>query len=62
MRFAVLVQPLHQCIYSTLFVLYGNLFDVAVGGFVAMVEVVFAISAFEFFELGVFANEAKEVL
>jgi len=29
---------------------------------VAMVEVVFAVSAFEFFELGVFANEAKEVL
>jgi len=38
------------------------LFNFGVGTFVAMVEVVFAISAFEFFELGVFANEAKEVL
>jgi hypothetical protein len=29
-----------------LFVLYGDLFDFGVGAFVAMVEVVFAISAF----------------
>ena len=41
-----LIQPLHQCIYSALFVLNCDLFNFGVGGFVAMVEVVFAISAF----------------
>ncbi len=45
-RFAVLVQPLHQRIDGTLFVLDSDLFDFGVGAFVAMVEVVFAISAF----------------
>ena len=52
----------YQCIYSALFILHGDLFDVAVGGFVAMVEVVFAVSAFQFFQLNVFANVAEEVL
>ena len=45
-----------------MFVLNCDLFDFGVGAFVAMVEVVFAVSACEFFELGVFANEAEKVL
>ena len=56
------MQPLHKCINCALFVLNCDLFDFGVGGFVAMVEVVFAVSAFEFFELSVFAYEAKKVL
>ena len=35
-----------DCQYSTLFVLYCDLFDVAVSGFVTVVIVVFAVCAF----------------
>ena len=42
----VLIQPLHKCIDSALLILDCDLFDFGVGGFVAMVEVVFAVSAF----------------
>ena len=45
----------------TIFV-FGTATVVAVGGFVAMVEVVFTVSTFEFFQLSIFANEAKKVL
>ena len=45
-RFAILVQPLHQCIYSALFVLNGDLFEFGIGAFVAMIKIVFAISGF----------------
>ena len=34
-----------------------TMFDFGVGAFVAMVAVVFAVSVFWFFKLGVFANE-----
>jgi hypothetical protein len=52
------MQPLHQCIYSGLFVLYCDFFNVAVGGFVAMVEEVFTVSIFQLFQLSIFANAA----
>ena len=38
------------------------MFDVAVGGFVTIVKVVFAISSFSFFQLCVFTNKGQPML
>ena len=58
---AALIKPLQECIYGALFLFYCDLWDVAVGDSVTMV-IVFSVSAFWFFLLSVFANEAKKVL
>ena len=62
MCFAVFIQPFDTSIYRALFILHGDLFDVAVGRFLAMIKVVIPVGAFQLFKLCIFAYESEPVL